>query len=233
MSDVVTIVSLGPGDPELITLKGLNALKDADFIFCPYTITSGDKKISRANDILIALNIECKKILPFDLSMSKNRMDAIKNYYDTAIQIENKYKAGYNTVLVAEGDAGFYSSSHYINEILIKKNIPVQRIAGIPAFIACAAFNNIPVSRQKDNIEIITNLSSAKELIDKKKKDSTLVIMKTSQCESMIKDALKMMPDTKAYYYENTGIPEKEFYTDNKEEILSKEFPYFSLIIIQ
>lgn len=233
MSDIVTIVSLGPGDPELVTLKGLNALKHADFIFCPHTVVSGNRTISRANDILIALNIECEKILAFTLSMNEDRLDAIKNYHNISLQIEEKYKSGYKIVIVAEGDAGFYSSSQYINELLTAQNIPVQRIAGIPAFIACAASNNIPVSRQKDNIEIIAHLSSLKDIISKKKKNNTLVLMKTSRYQSIIKDALKMMQDSIFHYYENTGVCGKEFYSDKKEEILLREFPYFSLIIIQ
>ena len=49
--------------------------------------------------------------------------------------------------MVAEGDAGFYSSIHYIFEKLQADNIPVQHIAGIPAFIAAGACAGLHINR--------------------------------------------------------------------------------------
>lgn len=233
MTDVVTIVSLGPGDPELITLKGLKILQKADYIFCPYTYLSGDMKISRAQDILTALDIDNAKIIPFKVSMSENRSEAVEVYKDIALQIEDAYKLGYKIAITAEGDAGIYSSSYYINEILTTKNIPVERIAGIPAFIACAASHNIPVSKQRETIGVITHFSSVEELKFKTEEYDTLILMKTSQYESVIKDAIKSFVNMTFHYFENSGVSEKEFYSTNREEILERKFPYFSLIIIQ
>ena len=50
MSNPVIFVSLGPGEPELITLKGLKALQSADCIFCPETRTTSGRILSRAAD---------------------------------------------------------------------------------------------------------------------------------------------------------------------------------------
>ena len=57
MSNPVIFVSLGPGEPDLITLKGLKALQNADCIFCPETRTTSGQIFSRAVDILHALDI--------------------------------------------------------------------------------------------------------------------------------------------------------------------------------
>lgn len=48
----VIFVSLGPGEPELITVKGLKALQTADCIFCPETLAKDGNRVSRAADIL-------------------------------------------------------------------------------------------------------------------------------------------------------------------------------------
>ena len=53
----VIFVSLGPGEPELITVKGLTALQAADCIFCPETLTKDGNRVSRAADILSQLDI--------------------------------------------------------------------------------------------------------------------------------------------------------------------------------
>ena len=63
MNRTITFVSLGPGEPELITLKGLKTLQQADRIFCPATLTTSGKQTSRAAHILRALEIEEKNNL--------------------------------------------------------------------------------------------------------------------------------------------------------------------------
>ena len=80
MNRTITFVSLGPGEPELITLKGLKTLQQADRIFCPATLTVSGKQVSRAAHILRALEIEEEKIHPFVLPMSKDRQKAIEAY---------------------------------------------------------------------------------------------------------------------------------------------------------
>ena len=80
MNRTITFVSLGPGEPELITLKGLKTLQQADRIFCPATLTTSGKQTSRAAHILQALEIEEEKIHPFVLPMSKDRQKAIEAY---------------------------------------------------------------------------------------------------------------------------------------------------------
>lgn len=52
MSYPICFVSLGPGDPELITLKGLKKLRQADIIYCPATISKSGQLLSRAARII-------------------------------------------------------------------------------------------------------------------------------------------------------------------------------------
>ena len=53
----ILFVSLGPGEPELITVKGLKALQAADCIFCPETQTRDGRTLSRAAGIMQQLDI--------------------------------------------------------------------------------------------------------------------------------------------------------------------------------
>lgn len=234
MPNVISIVSLGPGDPELITLKGLNALQWADCIFCPATVLPESVMISRSKDILVELGIDETKITLFGVPMSENRTHAIREYHDVAMQIEERQYAGCRIAVVAEGDAGFYSSSYYISEMLTAKGLPVERIAGVPAFIACAASQNICISKQKEETLIITHFSSVEDLREKVASGRTLVVMKASAFESVIKDFLSIAgEDTQFHYFENSGISGKAFYTNRKSDICGRHFPYFSLLIIR
>ena len=62
MSYPICFVSLGPGDPELITLKGLKKLRQADIIYCPATISKSGQLLSRAARIIEGLEI-CSPVL--------------------------------------------------------------------------------------------------------------------------------------------------------------------------
>ena len=104
MNHPIHFVSLGPGDPELITLKGLNTLQKADIIYCPAT-QGKHGIISRATDILKAIEVDESLIHPFILPMSKERTDALNAYNELFLDAQAEYLKGKQIVIVAEGDA--------------------------------------------------------------------------------------------------------------------------------
>lgn len=233
MLNSVTFVSLGPGDPELITIKGFKELQSADYIFCPSTTLPRGKKSSRAMDILLQLGIDSAKVNLFEVPMSKDRSLAIASYKSVASKVTEHYQEGHKIVITAEGDAGFYSTIYYISQYLEANHIPINRIAGVPAFIASGTLANIHIVKQEERLTIIPGVITYTELEQKLSEKENLVIMKASQCEEVIKKALKDIPNATFHYFENVGITDKEFYTSQINEIETRSFPYFSLIIIQ
>lgn len=139
----IQFVSLGPGEAELITLKGLKALQNADCIFCPETPVRDGHSLSRAADIMLRLDIPANRIRRFSLPMSKQRTDALNAYDQVYAAALSLHHAGKKVAIVAEGDAGFYSSVHYIYEKLQAAGIPVEQIAGIPRFHRCRSTGRI------------------------------------------------------------------------------------------
>ena len=79
-------VSLGPGDPELITVKGLNALKEADKIYFPGSLFSNGKQSSYSLSILDHYKLDQNKLVGFYLKMSLDRgldlQDCEKDIYN-------------------------------------------------------------------------------------------------------------------------------------------------------
>ena len=210
MSYPICFVSLGPGDPELITLKGLKKLRQADIIYCPATISKSGQLLSRAARIIEELEIEKSVVQFFTLPMSKDRTEVWKVYdtlYEKAISARDKEK---KVVIVAEGDAGFYSSIQYIYDKFKENRIEVERTAGIPAFIAAGALAGLHIVKQEEQI----------------------IVMKLSQCVEAVHTCIRLHPETNFHYFENVGTGE-EFYTSDRKQIQRKIFPYFSLMIIQ
>ena len=147
-SHPIRFVSLGPGEPDLITLKGFKALQTADCIFCPATMTRDGKSSSRALSILDTLGFS-DTVQCFRLPMDKDRTQALKAYEAVYESSKTLRAEGKNIVIVAEGDAGLYSSIHYIYDKLREDGIPVEQIAGIPAFIASGAMAGMHIVSQE------------------------------------------------------------------------------------
>lgn len=228
----VLFVSLGPGDPELITLKGLKALQEADCIFCPETSTKDGETLSRSALILHQLNIFEDKLCRFSLPMSKQREKALNAYDEVFRQTIALYKENKKVCIVAEGDAGFYSSVHYIYEKLQAIEIPVAQIAGIPAFIAAGAWGGLHIASQEERLTVIPGITTAEEIEKLINGKSVVVIMKLSQCIQEVHRCMDLHPEYHYHYFENVGSPHERYIHDS-EELKDLNFPYFSLLMIR
>jgi len=116
-------------------------------------------------------------------------------------------------VIVAEGDAGFYSSIHYIMDRLNDAGIPSERIAGVPAFIAAGALGGIHVVKQEEKLLVLPGIVTGEELEQYLGSGLTVVIMKLSQCGDVILECLTKHSSWHVHYFENVGT-DKEYYTD-------------------
>jgi precorrin-2/cobalt-factor-2 C20-methyltransferase len=232
MHTPVYFVSLGPGDPELITLKGLKILQQANTVFYPATQSKQGEVVSRAVTILRALEIPESVLCPFILPMSKDRSHAQQAYDSVYEEVVKQHDGEKRLVIVAEGDAGFYSSIHYIMDRLNDAGIPSERIAGVPAFIAAGALGGIHVVKQEEKLLVLPGIVTGEELEQYLGSGLTVVIMKLSQCGDVISAFIKGHAGYQYHYFENVGT-EKEYYTDKREEITCGRFPYFSLLLIK
>lgn len=227
----VTLVSLGPGDPELITLKGLRTLQEADCIFCPETARQGAPACSRAAHILAQLHIPDNKIERFHLPMSKDRQQAMAAYDQAFLQIRTLCADNRRVCIVAEGDAGLYASIHYIYDRLHSEGYPVEQIPGIPAFIASGARAGLHLVSQQQRLTVIPGLTITEDIEQLLGEGGTVVVMKLSQCTNEIHRCIRLHPEYTYLYFENVGTEQERLFTD-PQTLANLRFPYFSLMII-
>lgn len=228
----ISIISLGPGSADLITLRGLRELEQADVIFSPSTKLRDGSESSRAFDIMQELGIPSTKIKLYHLPMSKDRTLALGAYAAVAREAAELTKQGKKVVVTAEGDAGFYSSSHYIIEALRGYDIQTEKVPGVPAFIACGAHAQMHVVMQEESLVVVAKSMTTEDLEAHLNTNEVVVIMKASLCAQAIKNVMDTNQKVTFHYFENIGY-HNEFYTTDKETILDRKFPYFSLLIIK
>jgi len=229
---MIYFVSLGPGDPELITLKALHTLQRADCIYTPVPTTSKGRHTSKAAEMMRSLGIREEQIQLYDLPMSKDRDGALEAYTLVADEVVRRQGAepGALLVIVAEGDCGFYSSSAYIGEHIEQEGFTTEQICGVPAFIACNGRLGGQLVQLEEQCTVIPGEATREEWDRAWQSGHTIVVMKGSLCEAEIKSAIAQHPDRKWHYFEFVGMP-KEYITSSMDEILQREFPYFSIII--
>lgn len=220
-------ISLGPGDPELITIKALKALQQADIIYCPGTPTK-----SRARDILQALPLDINRVQLFQVPMSKDRTEANRVYDNICEEINRHVNNSLSVAIVAEGDSGFYSSVNYMFDKLAAMHLPVTTIAGVPAFIAAGALSGLHIVKQEEKLVVLPGITTHGELHELLSTNHVVVIMKLSQCTAEIHRFMHANPHHEYHYYENVGTPE-ELHLTAYNGIIERNYPYFSLMIIR
>ena len=226
----VTFLSLGPGDPELLTLKALKTLKDADVVMVPATRNNEGIMKSRATDIISEWRIE-NRLMVYELPMLKDRQAVSLAYDKIFADCAKLYQEGRRVVVAVEGDVSIYASIHYVMERLEEAGIPVEQSAGIPSFIAAAASAGLSLISQQQRLTILPGDADAETLYQLLKNNHVVVVMKLSQCQDAVKDFLRQNPQTTCHYFENVGTPEA-YHTTLRDEIQSRQFPYFSLCVI-
>lgn len=225
-------VSLGPGEPELITVKALKFLQTADVIFCPATPKKDGTCLSRAMDILRALAIDTGKIHCFVVPMSLDRTAVLKRYDEVCEEVMQWAGMGKTVAITAEGDACFYSSASYMFDRICQKGFPVEIIAGVPAFIAAGASVGLHIVKQQERLLVIPGDVRKEELEEALRNHWTVVIMKLPRGEKIIRAYVGEHPEFQYCYFEQVGT-ETEFFTSDCTVFLHRPLTYFSILVIR
>lgn len=226
----VTFLSLGPGDPELLTLKAVRTLREADRVVVPATKTADGALKSRA-EAVIGEWCDKQKMCLYALPMSKHREAVMQVYDGICRDILDWHRAGQRVVVAVEGDVSIYASIHYVLERLQKNDVPVLQVPGIPSFIAAAASADLSLTCQNQRLVVLPGDADIEVLRRLLTSQHVVVVMKLSQCQQVVKDYLLHHPDAVCHYFENVGTTE-EYHTSAHDEILSRQMPYFSLCIL-
>ena len=224
-------VSLGPGDHELITLKGLKTLQKADKIYYPGSLFKDGRKASYSRSILNNYDLDTEKLKGFYLKMDLERVQAKEIYETTFQQILSDYKKGLTIAIVSEGDISTFSSFSYLLEKIKKHELTIQLIPGITSYLQLASESETPLCLQNEKVVVIPRIQSIEELQEAIQYFDTVVLMKIKSVVHTIATVLDSKKH-KIIYAERLGT-EKQFTTKNWAIANQREIPYFSLIIIK
>lgn len=221
----ITAIGLGPGDPDLITIKGLKALQDADVIFYPATSITPEGVKSFALPILKHLGVAAKA-QPLLLPM--NASQRVTYYHEAYSQIKASYDSGSCIAVVSEGDILFYSTFAYLLMLSKEDELPIELIPGIPAFVHGASVMSLPLVLGGDSFSVVALPKSFDEIAARLANNQALVVMKPKVLNPWC-DFLKSC-DRPFFYAEYLGT-EKQWTTNCINELQDREIPYFAVFI--
>ncbi len=149
-------VGVGPGDPELMTLKAVRILRMADVIAFAGSSTSDSTAFGIA--VKAVPEIMEKDLLPIHVPMTRDRQAQEIEHGRTAHLIETYLDEGKNVACLTLGDPSIYSSFSYYRKLLEKDGYKTEMVSAVPSFCAVAAKLNIPIAEWEEPVHIIPAL---------------------------------------------------------------------------
>ena len=185
-------IGLGPGDPELLTLKALHTIQKADCIFVP---KSDSKEDSLALEI-VKDYVKGKRVIEQVYPMTKDKETLNTAWLKAAEEIHTEVKNGYNVVYLTLGDPMTFSTYIYLlrhlNTMLPEKAI--HTIPGITSYNAAACAANYPLLTGDEKLAVIPIPKDIAELRSILESFDTIVMMKVAK---KLDEVIQLLEDMK------------------------------------
>ncbi|MGB0683805.1 MAG: precorrin-2 C(20)-methyltransferase [Magnetovibrionaceae bacterium] len=219
-------IGVGPGDPDLLTLKGLKALKESEVVAYP-ALEAGDS-LARS---IVAEHIGAKHTeLAIRVPMSRDPKAASSAYDKGALAIAEHLELGRNVALLCEGDPMFYGSFMYLHERLFE-HFSVEIIPGVSSVMAAAARLNVPLVSRDDAFAILPATLDESLLEQRLGACETAAILKVGRHLEKVRGVLRRLnKDDQSWYIERATMAAEKIIP--LSEVSAEAVPYFSLILV-
>lgn len=175
MTGIFYGIGVGPGDPELLTLKAINVIKEADVIIAPQTekkpesvaLSISRPYINPRTEILdmVFPMVFHEKVLSDAWQQNKERILAL-------------LQQGKKVVFLTLGDPMLYSTYIYVYRLLKDCGYPIYTIPGIPAFCAISSYLGYPMAEGEDILSILPATADEKVMDEVLSVSDNVVLMK-------------------------------------------------------
>ncbi len=225
-------ISVGTGDPELITVKGLRLLQQSPVVAFPQGIGG---KPGMAQQI-VAPWLQPKQVqLPLDFHYVQD-MAVLTQAWETAAQRVWQYlQAGQDVAFACEGDVSFYSTFTYLAQSLqhLYPETKVQLIPGVCSPMAAAAVLGLPLTIRQQRLVVLPALYTMAELETALDWADVVVLMKVSSVYSQVWQILQRRGLlTNSWVVVKATLPDMVVYSDLRTRPDLK-LPYFSILLVK
>jgi len=226
MSGILYGLGVGPGDPELITLKAHRLLNECNVIAYP----APDDGQSFARSI-VASYLRPEQIeIPIIIPMRTQRFPA-QNVYDRAARdISTHLDAGNDVAVLCEGDPFFYGSFMYLFERL-SLDYTTRIVPGVSSLMASAAALGRPIAARNDVLSVIPAPLDDAAISRRLERGEAIAFIKVGRHFERVRRLIDEAGLTgSAGYLERVSLGNEKIMA--LEDVSADEVPYFSMILI-
>lgn len=219
-------VGVGPGDPELITLKAVGVIRRCPVI--AYPAPEDGASLTRA---IVASHLPGGQIeIPIRMPLDAARFPAAAVYDRTAVEIGRHLEAGRDVAALCQGDPFFYGSFMYLYGRLSKRH-EITVIPGVSSLMACATQTGSPLAARTDVLSIIPAPLAADDIARRVELADAAAIIKLGRHFEKVRgvlDALGLLD--RARYVEHATLSSQRVIA--LEDVDPRSVPYFSMILV-
>ena len=225
MSGRLIGVGVGPGDPELLTLKAARLIDAAEVIAYPKPDTG--ESFARS---IVAGRLAGKREIAITVPMRVERFPASGVYDEAAKEIATELDAGHDVVVLCEGDPFFYGSFMYLFERLADR-YRSEIVPGITSLTATAAALGQPLSARNEMLRIVPGPCSDAVIREALGAEGSLAFIKVGRHLDRLRSLIAEAGLTdRARYIERATLPNER--SAPLAEMNEPSAPYFSMILV-
>jgi precorrin-2 C20-methyltransferase/precorrin-3B C17-methyltransferase len=226
-------VGVGPGDPELLTLKAARTLSEVDVVAYPSARHGNSVARRIAAPYLRADHVELLLQFPVTTELTTHPGGyeaALAEFYDgAAAELAEHLDAGRDVAILCEGDPLFYGSYMYFHERLAPRYETLV-VPGVTAFSAAAAAAGAPLVKRDDVFMALPGTLPADALAERLREADAAVVMKLGRTFPKVREAA-----------ERAGVAERGVYVERASSEAERiapladvgdEVPYMSLVLV-
>ncbi len=227
-------LGVGPGDPELITVKALRLLHSAPVV--AYLVAKGKKgnaysiieqHLRPEQTIVPLIYPVTTEFLPPPLSYDA----IIAAFYDeSAAALAVHLDQGRDVAVICEGDPFFYGSFMYLHDRLAAR-YPTEVVPGVCSIVACAAALGSPLTYRNQSLAVLSGVLSEEELSARLAQIDAAAVMKLGRNFEKVRRVVNRLGlGDRALYIERATMVNQRSLPLN--EVDPATVPYFSMILV-
>lgn len=216
-------ISVGPGDPELITLKAKRILENVPVIAAP--VARGDSAALAI--VKQTVSLKNKQVLSLRFPMTNEEPELSSCHLALACELSAVLDSGKDVAYISIGDISIYSTFGYMADLLRPSGYRIVMVPGVPSFCACAAALNQSLTCMRLPLHILPGSFLKADELTKLK--GTKVIMKSGSHFLQVRETIESS-GVSASAVSDCGLATEKCYI--QVEDVPVESGYFTTIIV-
>lgn len=225
MSGILYGIGVGPGDPELLTLKAVRLLRECDVVMAP----GEDVRESIAYQIAVQAvpEIAKKELVGVPMPMTRDKQ-VLQRAHERAVDlVTDILEQGKTAAFLNLGDVTIYASFLYIHRGVLSRGLRSELVNGVPSFCAAAARLGTGLVEGAQELHV---LSQPGQIAEGLRLSGTKVIMKMGKNMEQAKSWL-MASDADVMMVERCGMTGERVFRSVDE--IEEDAGYYSLVLVK